>query len=174
MKAMDRGRWLEPIAILAFFAVCQFGPAHAQQPAPQQLTTAASSGLATVASNHTVSDTIERFEAAVRANGWVVFARLDHAAAAQAAGLQLRPRTVVVFGNPRGGTPAMRTNPTLAIDLPLKALVWEDDGGKVWLTYNSAEFVGEHVYGRHGLKLGPEPIQGLVTLLDAVVQQASR
>ncbi len=141
---------------------------------PQQVTIAASSGLVTVVSNHTVSDTIDRFEAAVRAKGWVVFARLDHAAAAQAAGLQLRPRTVVVFGNPKGGTPAMRTNPTLAIDLPLKALVWEDESGKIWLTYNSAEFVGEHIYGRHGLKLGPEPIQGLVSLLDAVVREATR
>jgi len=53
-----------------------------------------------------------------------------------------RLRTVVIFGNPRCGTPAMRTNPVLAIDVPLKALVWEDDSGKVWLTYNSAEFLG--------------------------------
>ncbi len=171
---MDRGMWLGSIAILACFAVCPLDAAQAQQPMPQQVTIAASSGLVTVVSNHTVSDTIDRFEAAVRAKGWVVFARLDHAAAAQAAGLQLRPRTVVVFGNPKGGTPAMRTNPTLAIDLPLKALVWEDESGKIWLTYNSAEFVGEHIYGRHGLKLGPEPIQGLVSLLDAVVREATR
>ncbi len=171
---MDRGTWLGSIAILACFAVCPPGPAHAQQPTPQQVTTAASSGLVTVASNHAVSDTIERFEAAVRAKAWVVFARLDHAAAAEVAGLQLRPRTVVVFGNPKGGTPAMRTNPTLAIDLPLKALVWGDESGKVWLTYNSAEFVGEHVYGRHGLTLGPEPLQGLGSLLRDVVREATQ
>ena len=79
-----------------------------------------------------------------------------------------------VFGNPKSGTPAMRTHPTLAIDLPLKALVWEDESGKLWLTYNSAEFVGEHVYGRHGLNLGPEPTQGLVNLLGDVARQATQ
>lgn len=171
---MQRTMWLGPVAVLACFAVFQTGPAHAQQPAPPPGAATAASGLVTVASNHAVSDTIERLEAAVRAKGWVVFARLDHAAAAEAAGLQLRPRTVVVFGNPKGGTPAMRTHPTLAIDLPLKALVWEDDSGKVWLTYNSAEFVGEHVYGRHGLTLGQEPTKGLVTLLGDVARQATQ
>ncbi|GAC1347984.1 MAG: DUF302 domain-containing protein [Acetobacteraceae bacterium] len=171
---MDKTMWLGSIAILACFAVCPPGPAHAQQPAPPQGTTAAASGIVTVASNRAVADTIERFETAVRAKGWVVFARLDHAAAATAAGLQLRPRTVIVFGNPKGGTPAMRTNPTLAIDLPLKALVWEDESGKVWLSYNSAEFVGEHVYGRHGLTLGPEPVQGLGKLLGDVVRDATQ
>ena len=79
-----------------------------------------------------------------------------------------------MFGNPKAGTPAMRTNPTLAIDLPLKALVWEDESGKVWLTYNSAEFVGQHVYGRHGLNLGPEPTQGLAKLLGDVAREATQ
>ncbi len=171
---MDRTTWLGPIAILACFAVYSLGPVRAQPPTPPQVPTAAAGGLATVASNHPVTDTIERFEAAVRAKGWVVFAKLDHAAAAEAAGLQLRPRTVVVFGNPKGGTPAMRTNPTLAIDLPLKALVWEDESGKVWLTYNSAEFLGQQVYGRHGLPFGPEPTQGLVNLLGEIARQATQ
>ncbi len=70
--------------------------------------------------------------------------------------------------------PTMRTNPTLAIDLPLKALVWEDDDGKAWLSYNSAEFVGQHVYARHGLPLGPEPTQGLVNVLGDVARQATQ
>jgi len=130
--------------------------------------------LVTVAILHTAAETIERFEAAVRAKEWAVFAKLDHAAAAEAAGLQLRPCTVVVFGNPKGGTPAMRTNSTLAIVLPLKALVWEDDSGKVWLTYNSAEFVGQHVYGRHGLSLDAKPSQGLAKLLGDVSRDATQ
>lgn len=171
---MQRTIWLGSVAILACFIAFQPRPAHAQQPTPPQDTAAASSGLVTVASNHAASETIERLEAAVRAKGWVVFANLDHAAAAAAAGLQLRPRTVIVFGNPKGGTPAMRTNPTLAIDLPLKALVWEDDGGKVWLTYNSAEFIGQRVYGRHGLSLGTEPVQGLVNFLGEIARQATQ
>lgn len=68
----------------------------------------------------------------------------------------------------------MRTNPTLAIDLPLKVLVWEDDSGKVWLTYNSAEFFGQHVHGRHGLKLGPEPIHGPASFVDTFAREATR
>ncbi len=171
---MDRTTWLSPIAILACLGVASLGPARAQQSTPRQAPTATESGLVTVASLHPSAETIERFEAAVRAKGWTVFAKLDHAAAAEAAGLQLRPRTVVVFGNPKGGTPAMRTNPTLAIDLPLKALVWEDESGKVWLTYNSAEFVSQHVYGRHGLTLGPEPTQRLVKLLGDVSREATQ
>ena len=171
---MQRTIWLAPVAVLACFAWSRTPSAHAQQSTPPQGTAATSSGLVTVASNHAVSDTIERFEAAVRAKGWVVFAKLDHAAAAEAAGLQLLPRTVIVFGNPKGGTAAMRTNPTLAIDLPLKVLVWEDEGGKVWLTYNSAEFVGQHVYGRHGLSLGAEPAQGLAKFLDDITRDATQ
>ncbi len=171
---MDRTTWLCPIAILACLGVYALAPTRAQQATPPQAPIAAESGLVTVSSLHPAGETIERFEAAVRAKGWAVFAKLDHAEAAEAAGLQLRPRTVVVFGNPKGGTPAMRTNPTLAIDLPLKALVWEDEGSKVWLTYNSAEFVGQHVYGRHGLTLGPEPTQGLVNLLGDVARKATQ
>ena len=171
---MQKTIWLGLVAVMACFALSQTRSAHAQQPTPPQGTAAASSGLVTVASNHAAFDTIERLEAAVQAKGWVVFARLDHAAAAEAAGLQLRTRTVIVFGSPKGGTPAMQTNPTLAIDLPLKALVWEDESGKVWLTCNSAEFVRQHVYGRHGLTLGAEPTQGLATLLGDVARQATQ
>jgi len=171
---MDRTTWLCSIAILACLGVASLGPARAQQSTPPQAPAAAESGLVTVASLHPAAETIERFESAVLAKGWAVFAKLDHAAAAEAAGLQLRPRTIVVFGNPKGGTPAMRTNPTLAIDLPLKALVWEDDSGKVWLTYNSAEFVGRQVYGRHGLTMGAEPTQGLAKLLGDMSQDATQ
>ena len=171
---MERTTRLGPIAILACLGVGSLGPARAQQSTPPQAPTATESGLITIASLHPSAETIERFEAAVRAKGWAIFAKLDHAAAAEAAGLQLRPRTVVVFGNPKGGTPAMQTNPTLAIDLPLKALVWEDENGKVWLTYNSAEFVGQHVYRRHGLILGAEPTRSLVKLLGAVSREATQ
>ena len=81
----------------------------------------------------------------------MVFTEVDHAAAAQKAGLQMRPRTVIVFGNPKLGTPNMQQAATLAIDVPPKALVWEDDQGKVWLTYNSAEYLQSVIYPRHGL-----------------------
>ena len=87
----------------------------------------AASGLITKPSKYSVQETIERFEAAIKAQGGIVFTELDHAAAAAQAGLALRPRTVIVFGNPKVGTPLMQQAPTLAIDVPLKALVWQDE-----------------------------------------------
>jgi len=95
---------------------------------------AADSGLTTMPSKNSVEVTIQRFEAAIRAKsdqGWIVFAEIDHSAAAEKNGLQLPARTVIVFGNPRSGTPSMQRSPTLAIDVPPKALVWQDDQGKV-------------------------------------------
>lgn len=101
----------------------------------------ADASLITKPSKYTVQETIDRFEAAIKskaAGGWVIFSRIDHAAAARGAGLETRPRTVIIFGNPKPGTPPMTKNATLAIDLPMKALVWQDDQDKVWLTYNSS------------------------------------
>jgi len=115
---------------------------------------AADNGLITVQSRHSVKDTAARFEEAVRSKeslGFMVFTEIDHAAAAKKFGLTMRPRTVIVFGNPKLGTPVMVKTPTLAIDVPPKALVWEDDQGKVWLTYNSAEYLAKVIYVRHGL-----------------------
>lgn len=114
----------------------------------------ADSGLITKQSRYSVKETVERFEAAVKAkeaNGFMVFTQLDHAAAAKKFGLDMLPRTVIVFGNPKLGTPVMKNTPLLAIDVPPKALVWQDDDGKVWLTYNSAEYLGGTIYPRHGL-----------------------
>src|SRR6266851_3714753 len=112
---------------------------------------AADQGLITKRSNYSVPETVERFENAIKAKGFMIFAELDHAAAAMKYGLELRPRTVIVFGNPKIGTGPMQKAPTLAIDVPLKALVWQDDQGKVWLTYNSGDYIASYVYPRHGL-----------------------
>src|SRR5713226_6683341 len=99
---------------------------------------AADDGIITKPSKYSVSETVARFEAAVKqkeAAGFTVFTEIDHAAAAKRFGLDMRPRTVIVFGNPKLGTPAMVKTPLLAIDVLPKALVWEDDQGKVWLSY---------------------------------------
>jgi len=115
---------------------------------------AADTGLVSVPSKYSVPETIQRFEAAIRAKsdqGWIVFTELDHAAAAAKNGLTLPARTVIVFGNPRGGTPNMQKAPTLAIPLPPKALVWQDDQRKVWLTFNSGEYLQDYINPRHGL-----------------------
>jgi len=119
---------------------------------------AADDGLITKPSRYSVKETVTRFEAAVKereASGFMVFTEIDHAAAAKKFGLDMRPRTVIVFGNPKLGTPVMVKTPQLAIDVPPKALVWEDDQGKVWLSYNSADYLYRTIYPRHGIDAPP-------------------
>jgi uncharacterized protein (DUF302 family) len=96
----------------------------------------ADNGLATVKSAHGVKDTIDRLAAHVTAKGMKVFARIDHAQGAGEAGLALRPTELLIFGNAKGGTPLMQARQTIGIDLPLKALAFEDADGTVWLCYN--------------------------------------
>jgi len=104
-------------------------------------------GLITVASKYSVSETLDRLTAALTQAGLRVFARIDHAGGAEEAGLALRPTELLIFGNPRGGTPLMQDKQTAGIDLPVKALAWEDEKGSVWLTYNEAAWLAT----RHGL-----------------------
>jgi len=103
-------------------------------------------GLITIASAHSVKDTIDRLEADVKSRGLTVFARIDHAAGAQAVGMALRPTELLIFGNAKGGTPLMQAQQTIGIDLPLKALAFEDAAGKAWLAYNDPAWLTE----RHG------------------------
>jgi uncharacterized protein (DUF302 family) len=137
---------------------------------------AAESGLISKPSNHTVQETVERFEQAVKAkeaNGWMVFTTIDHAAAASKNGLTLKARTVVVFGNPKLGTKPMEGAPTLAIDVPLKALVWQDEQDKVWLTYNSGDYLMTYVYPRHGLAMPVENAKGIDLILTSFAEDAT-
>ncbi len=137
----------------------------------------ADSGLISKPSNHSVQETIERFERAVKAkdaNGWMVFSEIDHAAAANKNGLSLKPRTVIVFGNPKLGTKPMEGAPTLAIDVPLKALVWQDDQGKVWLAYNSGDYLMSYVYPRHGLAMPGQNAKAIDLVLASFAEEATR
>jgi uncharacterized protein (DUF302 family) len=93
-------------------------------------------GLMTIRRSHGPKDTMDRLEAAVKAKGLTVFARIDHAAGAAAVGLSLRPTELLIFGNAKGGTPLMEATQSIGIDLPLKALVWQDGSGNTWLSYN--------------------------------------
>jgi len=104
-------------------------------------------GLVQVPSRYSVEETLRRLEAAFAAKGLQVFAIVDHSGEAEKVGLKMRPTTVVIFGSPKAGTPLMVAAPSLAIDLPLKALVAEDAEGKVSVTYNSPEYLKE----RHGV-----------------------
>lgn len=130
-------------------------------------------GLVTRPSPHGVRDTLDRFTAAVRAKDWVVFTEIDHAAAAAAVGMTLRPRIVVFFGNPRAGTGAMATHPTLAIDLPMRVLVWQDDAGQTQVTRNTGADIASRVFARHGV-IVPVPAQ-LATdaFIEDLVRQAA-
>jgi uncharacterized protein (DUF302 family) len=137
---------------------------------------AADNGLITMPSKYPVETTIYRFEEAIRVRsdqGWRVFAQLDHAAAAKKVGLKLLPRTVIVFGNPRLGTANMEKAPTLAIDLPPKALVWQDDHGKVWLTYNSGEYLQNYIYARHGVPSNAAAAKGFDAFMSQVAAHAT-
>ena len=138
---------------------------------------AAESGLISKPSNHPVQETIARFERAVKAkeaNGWMVFTEIDHAGAASKNRLTLKPRTVIVFGNPKLGTKPMEAAPTLAIDVPLKALVWEDNQGKVWLTYNSGDYLMSYVYPRHGLAMSEQNAKAIDQVLASFAEEATR
>jgi uncharacterized protein (DUF302 family) len=118
------------------------GSPHGDVPAPSR-----EGDLETVRSAFAVDETVARIERAVTSAGMKVFARIDQAAEARNVGLEMRPAVVILFGNPKGGTPLMVARPTVAIDLPLKALVWQDDRGTTWLTFNTPELLVR----RHGL-----------------------
>lgn len=100
-------------------------------------------GLIHLSSPHTVLETLARLETIVQAKRLAILARIDHSGDAAKVGLTLRPTKLLIFGNPRSGTPLMIASPSLAIDLPLKALIWQDDEGKVWLSYNSPNYLKE-------------------------------
>jgi uncharacterized protein (DUF302 family) len=131
-------------------------------------------GVVTKASAHSADTTIQRLEDAIKSRGFIVFARLDHAAAAKNAGLTMPYSTVVVFGNPKLGTPSFIQNPQLAIDLPLKALVWEDKDGKVWLSYNSSKYLYETIYARHRQPFTAEMVNRLEEGLAKLTDEATK
>ena len=98
-------------------------------------------GMVHLSSPYSVSETLKRLDSILQSKSLTVFARIDHSGEAEKVGMKMHPTQLIVFGSPKGGTPLMVASPTLAIDLPLKALVWQDAGGKVWVSYNSSEYL---------------------------------
>ena len=116
-------------------------------------------GIIDMDCRQSVSETVERLESLLKAKSIKVFARIDQAAEARAVGLAMRPMVLLIFGDPKAGTPLMNRYPSVAMDLPLKALVWESGDGKVWLSYNAPEYLQR----RHGLEMPPfEALGGLL------------
>ncbi|HEY4253508.1 MAG TPA: DUF302 domain-containing protein [Roseomonas sp.] len=136
------------------------------------LVRAQDTGVLTQPSRHGFEETLTRLEAAVRQAGLRVFTRLDHAAAAREAGLAMPPTTVLVFGNPAAGTPLFLRQPTLALDLPLRALVWQDQQGRVSVSWNTAAYLLGSVYPRHGIHPDAAAIAGMEQVLARIVTQA--
>jgi uncharacterized protein (DUF302 family) len=129
----------------------------------------AADGLVTVESAYGSQETMDRLEAQVKTKGLTVFARIDHAAAAAEVGLQLRPTAVLIFGNAKGGTPLMQAAQTVGIDLPLKALIWQDAAGKTWLSYNDPGWIAK----RHGLGHEVDATVGALTGVLSTLAKAA-
>ncbi len=121
------------------------------------------SGLVNLSSPYSVKDTLARLEELCKQQGVPVHFRIDHSGDAARVGLQMNPSEMLMLGNPKNGTPLMNASPTVAIDLPLKALAWEDSAGKVWLTYNSPEYLAE----RHHL---PADLIGNIAVLKELCE----
>ena len=112
-------------------------------------------GILRTASNHSVEETVTRLQGILQAKGVKLFTIVDHSGEAEKVGLHMPPTQLLIFGSPRAGTPLMLASPTVAVDLPLKALIWQDADGKVWLSYNSPEYLQQ----RH--RIPPELIKNI-------------
>ena len=128
---------------------------------------ASTNGLVQILSRQSFADTLEGLESAVLSRGLVVFARIDFSGDAEKAGLAMRPTRLLIFGSPKAGTPLMIAAPTLAIDLPLKVLVSEDEDGRAWLSYNTPQYLRD----RHGI---PEELLRNISGVAAIVESLAR
>jgi uncharacterized protein (DUF302 family) len=126
-------------------------------------------GLTTVPSRFSPKETMDRLESEIQAKGLTIFARIDHSAGAMDVGLTLRPTELIIFGNAPGGTPLMQSTQTVGIDLPLKALVWEDAAGKTWISYNEPRWVAH----RHGVANAHPVVNKLADLLRTISTTAT-
>jgi len=127
------------------------------------------SKLVTLASHHDMGETLARLRSALHVKGIGIFAEIDHAAGAADVGMDLRPTTVVIFGNPAAGTPLMQLKQQVGLDLPLRVLVWQDEHGKVWLTYRDPASLADE----HGLEPGHPALKGLASALAGLAQAAT-
>jgi len=122
-------------------------------------------GIVDKPSNHSVDETVEKLKGILQSKGVTLFALVDHSGEAEKVGMKMRPTKLLMFGSPKAGTPLMLAVPSSAIDLPLKILVWEDASQKVWISYNSLEFLKE----RHGI---PEELMANIAVVETLAQHA--
>jgi uncharacterized protein (DUF302 family) len=122
-------------------------------------------GIVDVPSNHSVDETVDRLKSILQSKGITLFAVIDHSGEAEKVGMKMPPTKLLIFGNPKGGTPLMLAAPSIAIDLPLKILVWQDGQAKVWLSYNSPKYLQQ----RHGL---PDDLLKNIAIIGTLATQA--
>ena len=166
MSASNRRPSLFAVALLG---AVQSLPATVASAAPTtNASVAAEHGIVRIDSHHSVVQTAERIEALLKEHGIQIFAHLDFAADAARAGLTMRPEQLLIFGNPKAGTPLMQTQPTVGLDLPLKALIWENAEGRVTIAYNDPQYLLQ----RHGLSSTLNPnIAAVIPLLQRAAQE---
>jgi uncharacterized protein (DUF302 family) len=142
--------------------------AHSQfeQNEETSMTATTDNGIIDTPSNHSVDETVEKLKSILRDKGITLFALVDHSGEAEKAGMEMPPTKLLVFGNPKGGTTVMLAARSIAIDLPLKVLVWEDGRGKTWLSYNSPEYLQK----RHGV---PDDLVKNIAVVGALVQRVA-
>ncbi len=124
-------------------------------------------GIVNVPSSHSVSETVMRLETVLAEKGVKIFALIDHSGEAGLAGMTMRPTKLLIFGSPKAGTPLMLAAPTIAIDLPLKLLVWEDEQGNAWISFNSVEYLRD----RHHL---PQELTANIALVAALASNVAK
>ena len=132
----------------------------------KSMTSNSANGMVTVPGHQSVEQTVQKLEGILQEKGVKLFALIDHSGEAEKAGMQMRPTKLLIFGNPKAGTPLMIASPSIAIDLPLKVLVWEDADGKVWISYNAPAYL----QARHGLS--PELVQN-IAVVEALAAKAA-
>ena|ERR1700720_1637230 len=129
------------------------------------MATATNNGIVNKPSKHSVEQTVEALSNILKSKGVAVFALIDHSGEAEKVGLKMRPTKLLIFGSPKAGTPLMLASPSSAIDLPLKLLVWEDAQAKVWVSYNSPDYLRE----RHGL---PQELMQNIAVVEGLATKA--
>ncbi len=146
-------------------AIREPGQAHLE-PIQEKSMTNAENGIVTIPGHQSVDQTVQKLEGILQTKGVKLFALIDHSGEAEKAGMQMRPTKLLIFGNPKAGTPLMIASPGIAIDLPLKVLVWQDTDGKVWVSYNAPAYL----QARHGL---PVDLVQNIAVVEALAAKAA-
>jgi uncharacterized protein (DUF302 family)/uncharacterized membrane protein YidH (DUF202 family) len=154
--------------VMAAYLISVRGPTHSQSKNKKEEVSVMlqGNGIVNTLSNHSVDETVEKLKQILQGNGVTLFAVVDHSGEAEKAGMKMLPTKLLIFGSPKTGTPVMLAAPSIALDLPLKILVWEDGQGKVWTSYNRADYLQE----RHGL---PQPFVQTLAVVETLATKAS-